>query len=116
MKEVYFNTVQAFNEWYGFETFHPLVSVVHFDRESALEEATYHYGLYALFLKENKGCKLSYGRTAYDFDEMTVTSFAPGQVIHVEPAPDVMYPKWTGLVFHPDLINRTSLGRNISRY
>ena len=116
MKEVYFNTVQAFNEWYGFETFHPLVSVVHFDRESALKEATYHYGLYALFLKENKGCKLSYGRTAYDFDEMTVTSFAPGQVIHVEPNPDVMYPKWTGLVFHPDLINRTSLGRNINRY
>ena len=38
-----------------------------------------HYGVYALFLKENKGCKLSYGRTKYDFDEMTVTSFAPGQ-------------------------------------
>ena len=76
----------------------------------------YHYGLYALFLKENKGCKLSYGRTEYDFDEMTVTSFAPGQQIHVEPNPDVLFPKWTALVFHPDLLNRTQLGRNIGRY
>lgn len=47
---------------------------------------------------------------------MTVTSFAPGQVIHVEPNPEVIIPKWTAIVFHPDLLNRTSLGKNISRY
>lgn len=75
-----------------------------------------HYGLYALFLKENKGCRLSYGRTEYDFDEMTVTSFAPGQSIHVEPNPEVPVPKWTALLFHPDLLNRTQLGKNIGRY
>ena len=116
MKELYFNTIQEFNDLYGFETQHPLVSVVRFDKESQLEEHICHYGLYALFLKENKGCKLSYGRTEYDFDEMTVTSFAPGQSIHVEPNPGVVYPKWTALLFHPDLLNRTSLGKNISRY
>lgn len=59
---------------------------------------------------------MSYGRTPYDFDEMTVTSFAPGQSIHVEPNPEVEVPKWTAIVFHPDLLNRTQLGRNISRY
>ena len=116
MKEFYFNTVQDFNDYYGLETLHPLVSVVRFNKPAKLEEATYYYGLYALFLKENKGCKLSYGRTEYDFDEMTVTSFAPGQVIHVEPNPEVTTPKWTAIVFHPDLLNRTSLGKNISRY
>lgn len=116
MKEFYFNTVQEFNDYYGLETLHPLVSVVRYDKPRVLEEATYHYGLYAMFLKENKGCKLSYGRTEYDFDEMTVTSFAPGQVIHVEPNPEVTTPKWTAIVFHPDLLNRTSLGKNISRY
>lgn len=116
MKEFYFNTVQEFNDYYGLETLHPLVSVVRYDKPRVIEEATYHYGLYALFLKENKGCKLSYGRTEYDFDEMTVTSFAPGQVIHVEPNPEVTTPKWTAIVFHPDLLNRTSLGKNISRY
>ncbi len=116
MKEIHLDTVQQFNELYGFETLHPLVSVVRFDRQRELEEAVVHYGLYALFLKENKGCRLSYGRTPYDFDEMTVTSFAPGQTIRVEPMPGVKNPKWTALVFHPDLLVRTGLGRNIGKY
>lgn len=116
MKDIYFNSVQEFNAYHGFKTLHPLVSVVRFDQEKKVEEAIFHYGLYALFLKENKGCKLSYGRTEYDFDEMTVTSFAPGQMVHVEPNPEVTLPKWTAVVFHPDLLNRTSLGRNMSRY
>ena len=116
MQEVNYNTVQEFNDHLGFETLHPLVSVVRSDKPRKIEESIYHYGLYALFLKENKACKLSYGRTEYDFDEMTVTSFAPGQTIHVEPNPDVPVPKWTALVFHPDLLSRTQLGRNISRY
>ncbi len=116
MKELYFNTVQQFNDYYGFETLNPLVSVVHYDREREVTEGIYHYGLYALFLKENKGCKITYGLTEYDFDEMTVTSFAPGQSVKVEANPEVKYPKWTGLVFHPDLLARTQLGRNIGRY
>lgn len=116
MKDLYFNTVQQFNDYYGIETLHPLVSVVRYDKPHVMEECICHYGLYALFLKENKGCILSYGRTPYDFDEMTVTSFAPGQKLHAAPNPDVTYPKWTALVFHPDLLKGTPLGRNIDRY
>ena len=116
MKDLYFNTVQEFNDFYGIKTLHPLVSVVRYDKSHVMEECICHYGLYALFLKENKGCILSYGRTPYDFDEMTVTSFAPGQKLHVAPNPDVVYPKWTALVFHPDLLKGTPLGRNIDRY
>ena len=116
MQEIHLDTVQQFNERYGFETLHPLVSVVRYDRPQEVEESRVRYGLYALFLKENKGCQLSYGRTKYDFDEMTVTSFAPGQTIHVQPMPGVQYPKWTALVFHPDLLARSALGRNIGKY
>ena len=117
MQEINFNTVQEFNETYGFETLHPLVSVGRFDKQRAIvEECNVNYGIYALFLKENKGCNISYGRTKYDFDEMTVTSFAPGQTIHVEPNPDVPNPKFTALVFHPDFLARTQLGRQMSRY
>ena len=57
-----------------------------------------------------------YINTIQDFNEMTVTSFAPGQVVKVEPNPDVPFAKFTALVFHPDLLNRTALGRQISRY
>ena len=116
MDEIHFDSIQQFNDYYGFETLHPLVSVVRYDKQLPIEECVVHYGVYALFLKENKGCKLSYGRTKYDFDEMTVTSFAPGQSIHVEPNPDVPNPKWTALLFHPDFLARTQLGRQISRY
>ena len=116
MKEVFINTIQDFNDYQGVETLHPLVSVVHVENTEHIQECVMHYGLYAIYLKENKGCKLSYGRTPYDFDEMTVTSFAPGQVVKVEPNPDVPFAKFTALVFHPDLLNRTALGRQMSRY
>ena len=116
MEEVFLNTVQDFNDYQGVETLHPLVSVVYVENTEHIQECVMHYGLYAIYLKENKGCKLSYGRTPYDFDGMTVTSFAPGQVVKVEPNPDVPFAKFTALVFHPDLLNRTALGRQMSRY
>ncbi len=116
MEEIFINTVQDFNDYQGVETLHPLVSVVHVENTEHIKECVMHYGVYAIYLKENKGCKLSYGRTPYDFDEMTVTSFAPGQVVKVEPNPDVPFAKFTALVFHPDLLNRTALGTQMSRY
>lgn len=116
MEEIFINTIQYFNDYQGVETLHPLVSVVHVENTKHIKECMMHYGLYAIYLKENKGCKLSYGRTPYDFDEMTVTSFAPGQVVKVEPNPDVPFAKFTALVFHPDILNRTALGRHINRY
>lgn len=116
MQEVFLNTIQDFNDYQGVETLHPLVSVVHVENTEHIRECVMHYGLYAIYLKENKGCKLSYGRTPYDFDEMTVTSFAPGQVVRVEPNPEVPFARFTALVFHPDLLSRTALGRQMSRY
>ena len=116
MEEIFINTIQDFNDYQGVETLHPLVSVVHVENTEHIKECMIHYGLYAIYLKENKGCKLSYGRTPYDFDEMTVTSFAPGQVVKVEPNPDVPFAKFTAMVFHPDILNRTALGRHINRY
>lgn len=116
MQDIYIDSVQAFNDYQGVETRHPLVSVVHVENTEHVKKCTMHYGLYAIYLKENKGCKLSYGRTAYDFDEMTVTSFAPGQSVTVEPNPEVPFAKFTALVFHPDFLNRTALGKQMSRY
>lgn len=119
MEELCFNSVQEFNDYYGFETLHPLVNVVHFDKDVPITESMVHFGIYALYLKENKGCKLFYGRTEYDFDEMTITSFEPGQKLHVQQelyGDATVFPRWTALVFHPDFLKRTNLGRNISRY
>lgn len=116
MQQIHLDTIQQFNDYNGMETLHPLVSVIQVDNTEHIKECMMHYGFYAIYLKENKGCKLSYGRTEYDFDEMTVTSFAPGQVVTVKPNQEVPFAKYIGLAFHPDLLNRTSLGKQMSRY
>lgn len=74
MKEIFFNTIQEFNDYIGMKTLHPLVSIARVENTSPIQEAVHHYGLYALFLKENKGCKLPYGRTEYDFDRLLQVS------------------------------------------
>ncbi len=53
----------------------------------------------------------------YDFDTQTVTSFEPGPTVTVETTKDhTVRPRCVGLLFHPDFLNRTQLGRNIQRY
>lgn len=118
MDEVRFDTVQQVNDYYGLTTRHPLVTVVHLEHAENMEPAKYkiHYGLYAIWLKETKGCSLSYGRTPYDFDEQTVTSFEPGQTITVEAKQLNIRPRCVGLLFHPDFLLHTQLGRNMQRY
>ena len=116
MRELFINSVHDFNNYHGVETLHPMVSVLHIENTAHIQDCMMHYGLYAIYLKETKGCKLSYGRTPYDFDEMTVTSFSPGQVVTVQRDPDMPFAKFTALVFHPDLLNRTSLAKQMSRY
>ena len=78
-------------------------------------ECKLNYGLYALWLKQGVGCTLRYGRRNYDYQDGTVVSFAPGQVVQVEPNGNESASA-IGLLFHPDLIHGTSLGRKIERY
>lgn len=117
-KSIFFNTVDEYNKLYGFETMHPLVAVVDLNntpRELFPEEATYHYGVYALFLKQTMCGDITYGRMPYDYQEGTITSFAPGQVVHVKHRAD-FEPNALGLLFHPDLIRGTTLGQEIRQY
>ena len=118
MQEIRFDTIQQVNDYYGITTLHPLVTVVHLERTNytTAAKSQIHYGLYAIWLKETKGCNLSYGRTPYDFDEQTVTSFEPGQTVTVEVTDQSIRPKCVGLLFHPDLIRGTSLGQGIKNY
>lgn len=51
----------------------------------------------------------------YDYQDGTITSFAPGQVVETEIFDDVR-PKAKGLLFHPDIIKGTSLGQEIKSY
>jgi len=111
------DSIETFNRHCGFETMHPLVSVV----DMAQAKANYgssklHYSIYALWLKNGIGCRLKYGRRYYDYQEGTVVSFAPGQIIQAEPFKDDEVPQSIGLLFHPDLIYGTSLSHKMERY
>lgn len=97
------DSVDVYNKAFGLDTLHPLVSVVDLSKATkTLRRARMHYGVYALFLKHGEGCALHYGRQKYDYQEGTVVSFAPGQVVDIEFSDDDPAPEALGLLFHPD--------------
>lgn len=115
-KIIRLDTVDDYNKLFGFETRHPLVSVVDLkDATRVPKRFTVNYGIYAVFLKDTRCGTLRYGRQKYDYQEGTVTSFAPGQVVETEMDENVK-PAARGVLFHPDIIKGTSLGQEIRSY
>lgn len=113
---VQLNSIPDYCKYCGFEVLHPLVAVVDMaEAQRNYPECKLNYGLYALWLKQGVGCTIRYGRRNYDYQDGTVVSFAPGQVVQVEPNGETSASA-IGLLFHPDLIHGTSLGRKIERY
>ena len=112
------DSVDAYNKLYGWETLHPLVTVVNHANPMAsdMNHSRLNYGLYALFLKQGDGCSIRYGREKYDYQEGTVVSFKPGQVVEVEWDESRPMPPSRGLLFHPDLLYGTQLARRINDY
>lgn len=111
------NNVDQYNSLYGLETLHPLVSVV--DLTKATQKVNHiqmSYGVYALFLKQSKSCEIKYGRQSYDYQEGTIVSFAPNQIVSVETTNEEVNPSVYGIVFHPDLIRGTPLAKTIKDY
>jgi AraC-like DNA-binding protein len=111
-----FDTVSQYNAWNKNETLHPLVSVVDLSKADPRQYARLSFGFYTIFLKEVKCGDLRYGRHYYDYQEGTLVFVAPGQVIGVENNGEFYQPQGFALIFHPDLIHGTSLGRHINDY
>ena len=116
-KVIKLENVNQYNELYGLETLHPLISVIDLTKATkTVNHIQMNYGLYALFLKESKSCDIKYGRQYYDYQEGTIVCFAPGQTAGVSTIEDEINPAVYGIVFHPDLIRGTSLGKDIKKY
>lgn len=116
METVRADTIELYNRYFGFETRHPLVGIVRFDRTEQTEPYRMHFGFYALFLKKAAGCVIDYGKTRYDYDDETVVGFAPGQTVGIHPLAGGHSPECIGLLFHPDFLHRTPLGQKIRQY
>jgi len=111
-----FETVNDYNVFNQHETLHPLVSVIDLSKASPRKASNMYFGIYTIFLKDVKCGDLRYGRNTYDYQEGTLVFLAPGQVVSVDSAGETYQPKGYALVFHPDLIHGTGLGRHIHEY
>lgn len=116
-----FDTVSEYNRLNNHETLHPLVSVIDFSKAAPRswngeKTVRINYGLYCIFLKEVVCGDLHYGKRTYDYQEGTLVFVAPGQVVTIETSGEIYQPKGYALVFHPDLIHGTSLGKHIQDY
>ncbi|HEX5154371.1 MAG TPA: helix-turn-helix domain-containing protein [Parafilimonas sp.] len=111
-----FETISEYNAFNNNETLHPLVSVVDLSKAAPRQGSKMYFGFYTIFLKEVKCGDLVYGRHTYDYQEGTLVFLAPGQVAGINSNGETYQPKGYALVFHPDLIHGTSLGRHIQDY
>jgi AraC family transcriptional activator of pobA len=111
-----FDTVGQYNAFNSNETLHPLVSVVDLSKSERRHNARQNFGFYTVFLKEIKCGNLKYGCNYYDYEEGTLVFIGPGQVIGIENNGEYFQPHGTALIFHPDLIKGTALGRHIQDY
>ncbi len=111
------NSIDAYNKLYGLETRHPLITVIDLTKATrVVNHVRVDYGVYAMFLKNGTNCTLKYGRRSYDYQEGTVVSFSPGQMVSVDSDIDELAPDVIGIMFHPDLLYGTPLASKIKNY
>ena len=111
------DSIDAYNKLYGLETKHPLVTVIDLNQATkVVNHVRMDYDVYALFLKNGTNCILKYGRKPYDYQEGTIVSFSPGQLIGVDTDVDEIAPDVVGIMFHPDLLHNTPLASKIRSY
>jgi len=110
------DTVRNYNDHIGVDTLHPLVSVINFSEVPKVINFRMFMGVYALFLKNIKCGNMIYGCQPYDYEDGTLVFVSPGQVYGIDSNGVATVPSGYALVFHPDLIKGTDLGRKIKDY
>lgn len=122
MKQIaHIATINEYNDIVDTETLHPLASFIDFStgkaqtRKGQTAEAV-SFGFYSIFLKEDKNCEIKYGRNSYDYQQGTLVFIAPNQIVSIIEDGENYQPTGYALLFHPDLIRGTSLGRHIKNY
>lgn len=116
MEIIKLDTIAQYNALKEVETKHPLISFFDNTNQKTLpNNCRMHFGFYAIFLKAGNCGQLKYGRNTYDYDDGTLVFIGPGQVIEINNE-DNYKPSGLALLFHPDLIKGTVLGKKMSQY
>jgi len=109
------DTVKEYNQLVGIETLHPLISIVDFQKAEPFCYFRAQMGVYCIFLKDIKCGNITYGINDYDYEEGTLIFISPGQVYGIA-SEEKQRGFGKALIFHPDLIHGTALGKNIKEY
>lgn len=114
------NTIEEGHKFWGLPSpKHPLISVIKMEDLPKTIEYTnikFALGFYMISLKDGISCSLNYGRNSYDFSDGTMVFTKPGQVISSDNETIKDVSEGWFLFFHPDLIRKSELGKNINSY
>lgn len=111
-----YDTIKKYADTFNNKTQHPLISLVDLNQSKPLKREKFTLSFYAVILKETRCGDLRYGNQYYDYAEGTLVFFGPGQIIGNEPEGELHQPYGKALIFHPDLIKGTVLGKLIHEY
>ncbi|MGD1845263.1 MAG: helix-turn-helix domain-containing protein [Salibacteraceae bacterium] len=98
---------------------HPLVSVLPIDDRMTnfdYRNVRYVFDFYQISLKQGFSGSMRYGRNTYDFEEGTLTFIKPHQSIQVENQEEIKGSSGWTLLFHPDLIRTSNLGKTMEAF
>ncbi|RXK83634.1 helix-turn-helix domain-containing protein [Filimonas effusa] len=115
MDIINFNTISDYNNYNNNEVLHPLVSVVDLSKAAPRKQYKMYFNMYCIILKQVKCGDIRYGNNYYDYQDGTLVFFAPGQVAEVT-SNEYYQPSGMGLIFHPDLLHHTPLGKHMNDY
>ncbi len=109
-------SVNDYARYVGAPELHPLVSVIHYDELEQCRHCLCEYGVYGLFLMEESPYTIQYGEGAHKVQSGSLMCVAPGQKGGVTDNGDIIHIKGWVLMFHPSLLQGTTLERIIEDY
>ncbi len=113
---IIYDTIKKYSDTFNNKTLHPLINLIDLNKSNKLVRTKFTLSFYAIIIKETDCGDIRYGNKYYDYSEGSVVFFAPHQLLGTEPEGEMHQPYGKALVFHPDLIKGTSLGKQIHEY
>ena len=113
-------SISEVHQMFGLEKpLHPLITIIRKWPKVDFDFSTIKLtsDLFLLSMKgKMKGTTFQYGRNSYDFEEGTLVFIAPNQVASfADPIEELDDSGWS-ILFHPDLIRKSELGKTIKDY
>lgn len=120
MSEFYhIKSISQVHSLFGLEKpLHPLITII---KEWPLTDFNFNEvkitsDLYLMGMKGNVKGSFKYGRNSYDYEEGTLAFIGPNQVTQFENSTTEIDRNGWNILFHPDLIRKSSLGKTIKDF